>query len=357
MPTKLFSPLTLRAVTLRNRIAVSPMCQYSARSGYAEEWHLVHYGSRAVGGAGLVVVEATAVRPEGRITPDDLGLWDDDHIPALRRIAAFIEANGCVAGIQLAHAGRKGSVASEWKGGRYLSAQDGGWRTVAPSAIPFSDRMPAPKALTPQETRLVAHDFASAARRAVEAGFRFIEIHAAHGYLLHEFLSPLSNGRTDAYGGSFENRTRLVRETVDAVRETIPDSLPVSVRISATDWAEGGWEIDQSVELAGLLKQHGVDLIDVSGGGLVPNAEIPVEPGYQVPFAARIRKEAGIKTGAVGRITDACQAENILEAGDADLILIGRASLRDPYFPLHAATELYEDMKWPAPYARAKNTR
>lgn len=355
MPTKLFSPLALRAVTLRNRIALSPMCQYSARSGYANNWHLVHYGSRAVGGAGLVIVEATAIRPEGRITPDDLGLWDDAHIPELRRIAAFIEAQECAAGIQLAHAGRKGSMASEWKGGRYLPAQDGGWRTVAPSAIPFSDHTPAPWAMTTQEARLVAHDFAAAARRAVEAGFRVIEIHAAHGYLLHEFLSPLSNRRTDEYGGSFENRVRLVLETVDAVREAIPDSLPLLVRISATDWAEGGWDADQSVRLAVLLKRHGVDLLDVSGGGLVPDARIPTGPGYQVPFAARIRKETGLKTGAVGLITEAGQAEEILEAGDADLILMGRQLLRDPYFPLHAAAELYEDMKWPVQYARAKS--
>ncbi|HJE89054.1 NADH:flavin oxidoreductase/NADH oxidase [Rikenella microfusus] len=356
MPTKLFSPLALRAVTLRNRIAVSPMCQYSAKSGYANDWHLVHYGSRAVGGAGLVIVEAAAVRPEGRITPDDLGLWDDAHIPALRRIASFIEAQGCAAGIQLAHAGRKGSIASEWKGGRYLSAQDGGWRTVAPSAIPFSDHMPAPRALTAQEAKLVACDFAGAARRAVEAGFRVIEIHAAHGYLLHEFLSPLSNRRTDEYGGCFENRARLVLETVRAVREAIPDSLPLCVRISATDWADGGWDIGQSVELADLLKQYGVDLIDVSGGGLVPYARIPSGPGYQVSFAARIRRETGMKTGAVGLITTAGQAEEILEANAADLILMGREFLRDPYFPLHAASELYEDMKWPAQYARAKTS-
>lgn len=344
MSTKLFSPLALRAVTLRNRIAVSPMCQYSAHSGYADDWHLVHYGSRAVGGAGLILVEATAVRPEGRITPDDLGLWDDGHIPKLRRITSFIEAQGCAAGIQLAHAGRKGSISSEWKGGgRYLPAQDGGWHTVGPSAIPFSDGMPAPRALTDQEVRLVASDFTAAARRAVEAGFRVVEIHAAHGYLLHEFLSPLSNNRTDEYGGGFENRVRLLLETVEGVRNAIPDSLPLLVRISATDWADGGWDVDQSVKLAGLLQQHGVDLIDVSGGGLVPYAVIPVEPGYQVPFAARIRKETGLRTGAVGLITEAAQAEAILEAGDADLILMGRELLRDPYFPLHAAARLYED--------------
>lgn len=358
MSTKLFSPLALRAVTLRNRIAVSPMCQYSAHSGYADDWHLVHYGSRAVGGAGLILVEATAVRPEGRITPDDLGLWDDGHIPKLRRITSFIEAQGCAAGIQLAHAGRKGSISSEWKGGgRYLPAQDGGWHTVGPSAIPFSDGMPAPRALTDQEVRLVASDFTAAARRAVEAGFRVVEIHAAHGYLLHEFLSPLSNNRTDEYGGGFENRVRLLLETVEGVRNAIPDSLPLLVRISATDWADGGWDVDQSVKLAGLLQQHGVDLIDVSGGGLVPYAVIPVEPGYQVPFAARIRKETGLRTGAVGLITEAAQAEAILEAGDADLILMGRELLRDPYFPLHAAARLYEDVKWPVQYARAKMKR
>lgn len=355
MPAKLFTPLALRAVTLPNRIAVSPMCQYSAQSGYANEWHLVHYGSRAVGGAGLVIVEAAAVRPEGRITPDDLGLWDDHHIPGLRRIASFVEAQGSVAGIQLAHAGRKGSITSEWKGGgRYLPAPDGGWRTVGPSAIPFSDHVPAPIALTAQEARLVATDFAAAARRAVEAGFRVIEIHAAHGYLLHEFLSPLSNSRTDEYGGSFENRVRLTLETVDAVRAVIPESLPLFVRISATDWAEGGWDIEQSVQLAALLKQRGVDLLDVSGGGLVPYAKIPAAPGYQVPFAARIRRETGLKTGAVGLITEPAQAEAVLADGDADLILLGRELLRDPYFPLHAAAALYEDVKWPVQYDRAK---
>lgn len=355
MSTHLFSPLTLRAVTLPNRIAVSPMCQYSAQSGYATDWHLVHYGSRAVGGVGLVVVEATAVRPEGRITPDDLGIWDDNHIPGLRRIASFIEANGAVPGIQLAHAGRKGSITSEWKGGgRFLPAQDGGWRTVGPSAVAFSDHVAPPQALTLQEIPLVASDFVAAARRALEAGFRVIEIHAAHGYLLHEFLSPLSNRRTDAYGGSFDNRVRLVLETAEAVRAVVPESLPLLVRISATDWADGGWDIEQSVALAGLLKQRGVDLIDVSGGGLVPYAVIPAGPGYQVPFASRIRREAGIKTGAVGLITGAAQAEAILETGDADLILLGREMLRDPYFPLHAAAELYEDVKWPVQYARAK---
>lgn len=358
MSTKLFSPLALRAVTLRNRIAVSPMCQYSAHSGYADDWHLVHYGSRAVGGAGLVIVEATAVRPEGRITPDDLGLWDDALIPNLRRIASFIEAQGCAAGIQLGHAGRKGSTTSEWKGaGRYLPAQDGGWRTVGPSAIPFSDSMPAPRALTTQEVRLVANDFAGAARRALEAGFRVIELHAAHGYLLHEFLSPLSNDRTDEYGGNFANRIRLLLETVDAVREIMPDSLPLLVRISATDWAEGGWDLDQSVELAKLLRTRGVDLLDVSSGGLVPDAEIPTEPGYQVPFAARIRNETELKTGAVGLITEPAQAEAILKADQADLILMGRELLRDPYFPFRAASELYEYMKWPVQYARAKVKR
>lgn len=358
MPTQLFSPLTLRSITLRNRIALSPMCQYSARSGYVGEWHLVHYGSRAVGGSGLILVEATAVQPEGRITPDDLGLWDDHHILGLHRLASFVESQGSVPGIQLAHAGRKGSITSEWKGGgRYLPAQDGGWRTLGPSSVAFSSHMPAPRALTAQETRLIPTDFAAAARRAVEAGFRIIEIHAAHGYLLHEFLSPLSNHRTDEYGGSFDNRIRLLLQTVDAVRGTIPESLPLLVRISATDWASGGWDIGQSVALAAQLKQHGVDLLDVSGGGLVPDAVIPAAPGYQVPFAARIRQEVGLKTGAVGLITEPAQAEAILVAGDADLILMGRELLRDPNFPLRAADELYEEVKWPVQYVRAKVKR
>lgn len=315
----------------------------------------MHYGSHAVGGVGLVVVEATAVRPEGRITPDDLGLWDDNHIPKLRQIASFIESQRSVAGIQLAHAGRKASISSEWRGGgRFLLAQDGGWRIVAPSAIPFSDMTGLPHPLTLQEILLVANDFAAAARRAVEAGFRVIEIHAAHGYLLHEFLSPLSNHRTDEYGGSFENRVRLLLETVDAVREVIPGELPLLVRISATDWMEGGWDVEQSIELAGLLRNRGVDLIDVSGGGLVPYAKIPADMGYQVKFAARIKRGTGIKTGAVGLITGAAQAEAILTDGDADLILMGRQLLRDPYFPLHAAAELYEDVRWPVQYGRAK---
>lgn len=337
---------------------MSSMCQYSAHSGYANDWHLVHYGSRAVGGAGLVMVEATAVRPEGRITPDDLGVWDDNHIPGLRRVASFIEAEGAVAGIQLAHAGRKASITSEWRGGgRFLLAQDGGWHIVGPSEIRFSDQTAVPRALMKPELSLLVNDFAGAARRAVEAGFRVIEVHAAHGYLLHEFLSPLANHRTDEYGGDFGNRTRLLLEVVEAVRAVIPDGYPLFVRISATDWVEGGWDVDQSVELAALLKNRGVDLLDVSGGGLVPYAKIPAGPEYQVPFASRIRRETGIKTGAVGLITGAGQAEDVLVRGDADLILMGRELLRDPYFPLRAAAELYEDVKWPVQYARAKVKR
>ncbi len=349
----LFTPLALRSLTLRNRIGVSPMCQYACEDGFATDWHLVHLGSRAVGGAGLVVAEASAVVAEGRISNRDLGIWKDDHIPMLARIAGFLHSQGARAGIQLAHAGRKGSVTAPFTGERLLSAEEGAWTPVAPSPIAFSPNHALPRALDEGGIRAVIDAFARAAQRALTAGFDFLEIHAAHGYLLHEFLSPLANQRTDAYGGSFENRARLLLEVVDAVRRVWPAHLPLSVRISATDWAEGGWTIDDSVELGRLLRGRGVDLIDVSSGGMVPQAQIPMAPGYQVPFAARIRAEAGIATGAVGLITEPTQANAIIEQGQADLVFLAREMLRDPYWPVHAAAALSEPASWPQQYLRA----
>ncbi len=354
MTTKLFSPFQIKDVTFRNRIAISPMCQYSSVDGFANDWHLVHLGSRAVGGASLIIQEATAVSPEGRITPGDTGLYDDRHIEKLKTITAFIDGQGAVPGIQLAHAGRKASCAIPPKGGRQLGLGEGGWQTVAPSAIAFNVGENAPLALDAEGIAKVKSDFRKATVRALQAGYRVVEIHAAHGYLLHEFLSPLSNQRTDEYGGSFENRIRLLCEVVAEVKTAWPGNLPLLVRISASDWVEGGWTIDESVELAKILKGMGVDLIDTSSGGLVPHARIPLVPGYQVGFAERIRKESGIATAAVGLITEAGQAEKILQEGQADLILIARASLRDPYFPLHAAHLLGDDIQWPVQYQRAK---
>jgi 2,4-dienoyl-CoA reductase-like NADH-dependent reductase (Old Yellow Enzyme family) len=354
----LFTPLTLRGVTLKNRLVVSPMCMYSAEDGFANDWHLVHLGSRAVGGAALVIQEATAVAPEGRITPDDLGIWKDEHLPFLRRITAFIKAQGAVPGIQLAHAGRKASHQSPWKGGAEIPpTSPGGWATVAPSAQPFVPAETAPQALDAAGIRQVIADFVAATHRAVQAGYEVVEIHAAHGYLLHEFLSPLSNERTDEYGGSFDNRCRLLLELTDAVRAALPAELPLLVRISATDWTEGGWSADDSVALARQLQSRGVDLLDCSTGGNVPKAPIPVGPGYQVEFAARIRQETGLPTGAVGLITDARQAEEIIAGGQADVVLLARELLRDPYFPLHAAQELGADLPWPSQYERAKPRR
>lgn len=350
----LFTPFTLRGVTFRNRITVSPMCEYSSQDGFANDWHLVHLGSRAVGGAGLIISEAAAVSPEGRITPDDLGIWKDDHIAGLRRITDFIASQGSVAGIQLAHAGRKASHASPWKGGALVPETAGGWPTVAPSAEPFIDTEAAPLELDKAGIEKVRADFREATRRSLEAGFQVIELHAAHGYLFHEFLSPLSNHRTDEYGGSFENRCRLLLEVTEDTRAALPDHLPLLVRISATDWTEGGWTIDDSIALANLLKERGVDLIDCSTGGNVPKADIPVGPGYQVPFATRVREETGLPTGAVGMITTAAQAEEIVAKGQADLVLLARELLRDPYFPLHAAHELGADVKWPNQYERAQ---
>ncbi len=350
----LFDSFTIRDLEFSNRVFVSPMCEYSSVDGYANDWHLVHLGSRAVGGAGLVLTEATAVLPEGRISPQDLGLWKDEHVDFLKRIVSFIHEQGSVAGMQLAHAGRKASTRRPWEGDGVVPETEGGWQNVmAPSAIRFADNYPTPQALTVDGIQQVVRAFADAARRACDAGFRVIEIHAAHGYLIHEFLSPLSNHRDDAYGGSFENRTRLIREIVTAVRSSWPKGAPLFVRISASDWVEGGWDLEQSIELARSLKQLGVDLIDCSSGGTVPHAKIPAGPGYQTPFAQRIRHEAEILTGAVGMITSAVQAEQIIGTGQADAIVIAREFLRDPYWPLRAAKELGQSISWPVQYLRA----
>ena len=352
--SKLFEPLTLRGVTLKNRIVMSPMCQYSSVDGFANDWHLVHLGSRAVGGAGLILLEAAAVSPEGRITPDDLGIWKDEHLPMLQRINAFLVAQGSVPGIQLAHAGRKASTLSMWKGDGQVAESDGGWQVVGPSATAFAPNYPTPEALDAAGIQKVISDFRAAAERALAAGFQVIELHAAHGYLLHEFLSPLSNHRTDEYGGSFENRIRLLLEVTAITREVWPAELPLFVRLSVTDWTEDGWNADESAQLAAMLKVRGVDLIDCSTGGNVPNASIPVGPGYQVQFAERIKQETGILTGAVGLITTATEAEAILANGQADVVLLAREFLREPYFPLFAAQELGVEVKWPVQYERAK---
>lgn len=349
-----FSPLSLNGITLRNRIIVSPMCQYSAVDGFANDWHLVHLGSRAVGGAALIIQEATAVSPEGRISPDDLGLWQDEHKEKLQQITTFIKAQGAYAGIQLAHAGRKASTSAPWKGNAQIAVQDGGWQTVAPSAIAFREADETPLALDQNGIAKVIEDFGTAAARAVAAGYDVIELHGAHGYLIHQFLSPLSNTREDQYGGSFENRIRLLLEIINRVQQELTPGMPLLVRISATDWAEGGWSIEESVQLAALLKTKGVDLIDVSTGGLVTGVRIPLEPGYLVPFAERIKKETGILTGAVGLITEATQIETLLSEGKADAVLLARELLRDPYFPMHAAAALGEDYTFPVQYERAK---
>lgn len=354
MASKLFTPLQIKDIVFKNRIVISPMCQYSATNGFANDWHLVHLGSRAIGGAGLIIQEATAVSPEGRISPADLGLWDDEQITEYKRITTFIEQQGAVPGIQLAHAGRKASYDVPWRGRRMLSEEDGGWETVAPSAVPFHEDDTMPVAMEKEGIVKVLYDFKSATERAVKAGYKVLEIHAAHGYLLHQFLSPLSNKRTDEYGGAFDNRIRLLLEIIHEVKKVWPKNYPLFVRISATDWADGGWNADDSVKLVKMLKKEGVDLIDTSTGGLVSHQKIPVQPNYQVPFAERIKKEAEILTGAVGLITGAKQAEEILEKGKADLILIARESLRDPQFPLTAAQELKEDITWPSQYERAK---
>jgi 2,4-dienoyl-CoA reductase-like NADH-dependent reductase (Old Yellow Enzyme family) len=350
----LFEPLTLRETTFRNRIFVSPMCQYSSEGGMPNDWHLVHLGSRAVGGAGLVLVEASAVVPEGRITDWDSGMWSAAHAEAFRPIARFISEQGAVAGIQLAHAGRKASTEKPWRGGRPIVEGPHSWQTVAPSSIPFRDGDPVPRAMTADDIDQLVESFVAATRYSLDAGFRVIEIHAAHGYLLHEFHSPLANERSDEYGGSFENRIRLTLRVTRAVRAALPDQFPLFVRISASDWFEGGWTLEESVLLSRELKTLGVDLIDCSSGGLVPNAKIELGPGYQVPFARRIRRDAEIATGAVGLITDPHQAEDILVKGEADAVLLARELLRDPYWPLHAARELGVDVEWPKQYERAR---
>jgi 2,4-dienoyl-CoA reductase-like NADH-dependent reductase (Old Yellow Enzyme family) len=354
MTTKLFSPLTLRSVEFRNRIFVSPMCQYSAVDGVPNDWHFVHLGSRAVGGAGLVIAEATAVTPEGRISPGDLGIWNEQQVKAFQRITSFISAQRAVPGIQIAHAGRKASTALQWLGAKPLPVSEGGWQTVAPSPLPFADGHPTPHELSQAEMAGLAAKYGQAAKRASEAGFKVIEIHMAHGYLLHEFLSPPSNKRQDEFGGALEGRARFPLQVAKAVREAWPSDLPLFVRISSTDWVEGGWDLPQSIALARLLREVGVDLIDCSSGGNVPAAKIPLGPGYQVPFAAAIRREASIATAAVGLITEPQQAEEILERGDADVIVLARAMLRDPYWALHAAHALSVDMSWPIQYLRAK---
>jgi 2,4-dienoyl-CoA reductase-like NADH-dependent reductase (Old Yellow Enzyme family) len=354
----LLSPLMIRGVCFRNRIVMSPMCQYVARDGFADDWHLVHLGSRAAGGVALVIVEATAVTADGRITPGDLGIWSDAHVAPLARIASFVHSQGAVAGIQLAHAGRKASCDVPWKGGAGLkSPAAGGWPVVGPSAVAFDEGNPVPTALDEAGIDGVVAAFEAATRRALSAGFRLIEIHSAHGYLLHEFLSPLSNRRTDSYGGSLENRMRLPLRVAGAVRKLVPADLPVFVRISATDWADGGWDVEQSVVLAGRLKELGIDLIDVSSGGLVPKVRIPVAQGYQVPFARKIRDEAGVMTGTVGLITEARQANEIVTGGDADLVFLARELLREPYWALKAQQELGAEACWPISYGYAVKRR
>ena len=350
---KLFEPLKMRGLTLPNRVIVSPMCQYSSTDGFANDWHFVHLATRAVGGAGVVFTEAAAVTAEGRITPQDLGIWSDDHIPELSRIARFVRSQGSVPAMQLAHAGRKASTSRPWEGGTEIKPDVGGWTPVAPSAIRFSDSYPTPRELTIAEIHGVAEAYVAAAGRAREAGYKLIEIHAAHGYLFHEFLSPLSNRRHDCYGGAFENRIRALLETVEAVRAKWPADFPIFVRISSTDWTDGGWDIEQSVELARALKRLEVDLIDCSSGGNVPVASIPLGPGYQTPFAERIRREAGIMTGAVGMITSPTQAEHIIATGQADVVLLAREMLRDPYWALRAARELGATVPYPVQYARS----
>jgi 2,4-dienoyl-CoA reductase-like NADH-dependent reductase (Old Yellow Enzyme family) len=351
--SKLFSPLTIKNNILKNRIVMSPMCQYSAIDGFTNAWHEVHYGSRAIGGTGLIITEASSVSPEGRITPSDIGIWKDEHIPGLRRIVSFIHQHGSVAAIQLAHAGRKASCAVPLEGGKQLDVKNGGWQTVAPSDIPFLGEDRTPESLNKEGINKVISDFKAATLRALTAGFKVIEIHSAHGYLLQEFLSPLSNHRSDEYGGSFENRIRLLQQVIDGVKSIWPAENPLFVRISSTEWTNGGWTIEDSIKLAYILKGLGVDLIDCSSGGNIYNAKIPVGPGYQVPFSEAIRK-TGVLTGTVGFITSATQAEAILQEGKADLVVLGRELLRNPYFPLIAARELGAEIAWPVQYLRSK---
>jgi 2,4-dienoyl-CoA reductase-like NADH-dependent reductase (Old Yellow Enzyme family) len=350
----LFSPFRTRDIELKNRIVVSPMCEYSSEDGFANDWHFVHLGSRAVGGASLVFTEATAVSPEGRISPADLGIWKEDQIEYLQRITGFIHQQGSIAGMQLAHAGRKASHMAPWEGNKLIDPEKGGWKTFAPSPLPFSSESDHPIGLDEKGIEKVITDFKTAAGRAFRAGFRVIEIHAAHGYLINEFLSPLSNRRTDKYGGSFENRIRFLLGVVAAVRSSWPDRCPLFVRISASDWTENGWTLEDSIALAEILKTEGVDLVDCSSGGIVPGVKIPTGPGYQVPFSEAVRKQSGIATGAVGMILNPGQAESIIANAQADLVFLAREMLRDPYFPLRAARELGYDIPWPRQYERAK---
>jgi 2,4-dienoyl-CoA reductase-like NADH-dependent reductase (Old Yellow Enzyme family) len=350
----LFSPLTIRGIEVKNRVTVSPMCEYSSTDGFANDWHLVHLGAFATGGAGLIITEATAVSPEGRISPADLGIWKDEHIEMLERINTFIHQNGSIAGVQLAHAGRKASHAEPWNGGKQIPLLSGGWQTVSASELPFTDAEEKPLELDKAGINKVIEDFKAATYRSIKAGFKVIELHAAHGYLLHQFLSPLSNQRTDEYGGSFENRIRLLLEVTDTVRAAWPAEYPLFVRISATDWTPGGWTGDDSAQLAGILKDKGVDLIDCSTGGNVAKAKIPVGPNYQVEFAEKVKKESGILTGAVGMITTPEQADQIIQTEQADLVFLAREHLRDPHFALRAAHVLGHELKWPVQYERAK---
>jgi len=353
----LFTPLKIKSITLKNRIVVSPMCQYSSTDGFANDWHFVHLGSRAVGGAALVFTEATAVNPEGRISPHDLGIWKDEHIASLKKITAFIEKNGAVPGMQLAHAGRKASVTEPWNGDKLIPITDGGWKTVGPSSIPFSQEKDTPLELDQAGINKIIADFKAAAKRVLDAGFKVIEIHGAHGYLINEFTSPLSNQRTDKYGGSFENRIRFLLEIIDAIKTIWPEDYPLFLRISASDWADNGWTTDDSVRLATIVKERGVDVMDCSSGGVLSDAKIPAKPNYQVPFADAVRK-TGMLTGAVGIIVAAKQAEDILKNGQADLIFMARELLRDPYFPFRAARELeYDELIWPVQYERAKRKK
>lgn len=351
--SSLFEPLTLAGVTLKNRVAVSPMCQYSSKDGHPTSWHMVHLGSRAVGGAGLVIVEASAVEARGRISPEDSGIWSDAHAESWAPIARFVAEQGAVPGIQLAHAGRKASTAVPWKGAGAVAPDAGGWTVIGPNAQPFDSSYPVPAAMTLEDIDGVVTAFAAAAKRSVAAGFGLVEIHGAHGYLAHELLSPLSNDRTDAYGGSFENRTRLLRRIIDAVRGAIPESVPVLLRISATDWTDGGWDLEQSVALVKSIAKSGIDLVDVSSGGNVPHAKIPVGPGYQTRFASEIRRQTGVKTGTVGLITSSFQADHAIRTEQADMVLLARELLRDPYWPRRAASELGVKIKGPVQYGRA----
>lgn len=351
----LFTPLKLRDLNIPNRVFMSPMCQYSSPDGKPNDWHFVHYGSRAVGGTGLVLTEATAVTPEGRISPEDLGIWSDEHAKEFTASVSFIKKQGSIAGVQLAHAGRKASVAPPWLGGKPLTRDNRGWQPLAPSSIPFAPGHPIPRAATEEDLNKINQQFAAATRRSLKAGFQVVELHAAHGYLLHQFLSPLSNQRNDEFGGSLENRLRFPLRIAKTVRKNWPDNLPMFVRISATDWVAGGWELEQSMEFCRQLKKLGIDLIDCSSGGLVPDAVIPAGPSFQTPFAAEIKKNLGIATGTVGLITNPAQAEQIIATELADAVLLGREFLRDPYWPLHAAQTLGVDFPWPAQYERAKS--